>query len=119
MVSVPITAWWETGHKLKQHNAAILQAKETQVEFNEQMQLQAIQVADKMMETLAIVRQQQKSYSIAQENYRITMLNYQAGYATIADLLEAHTTLYQASNALTDALLSARIAQRSFEAFSD
>ncbi|MGN0032291.1 MAG: efflux RND transporter permease subunit [Candidatus Limimorpha sp.] len=119
MVKVPITAWWETGHKLQQHNAAIRQAEEQQAELNEQMQLQTMQAADQMMEKMALVRQQQKSYSIAEENYRITMLNYQAGYATITDLLEAHTTLFQMSNALTDAQLSARIAQRTYEALGE
>ena len=119
MVQVPLTAWWETGHKLKEHDIAIRQAQEQQTDLNEKMLLQTQQAFDRWTEKSALVTQQRKAYAIAEEHYRLTLLNYQAGYATISDLLEAHTTLYQTSNTLTDARLSTRLAWRQYNALTE
>ena len=117
-VTVPLTAWWETGHKIKQHNLKIKAAQEQQADMNEMMQLQTLQAYDRMNEAYALALQQEQSVRTAEENYRLTLLGYEAGTVTVSELLESHAMLMQASNAYTDALLSARIAQRTYMALT-
>ena len=76
MVQVPLAAWWETGHKLKEHDIAIRQAQEQQTDLNEKMLLQTQQAFDRWTEKSALVTQQRKAYAIAEEHYRLTLLNY-------------------------------------------
>ena len=105
-LTLPLTAWWETGHKIKQHNLKIRAAEEQQADLNEQMLLQTYQAYDQMQEAYALTCQHLQSLSTARENYRLSLLAYEEGMITIAELLESQTTLLQTSNALTDAHLS-------------
>ena len=51
---------------------------------------------------------------MAQDNYRISLMNYQSGLSTMSELLESQALLLQAENAYTDARISFRGAQRKF-----
>ena len=82
-LSVPLTGWIETSHKLKQHDIRIQEA-----------------------------RLKQESLDIAQENYRLATLNYEAGVVTIAEVLQAHALLLQAQNAITDRHTTYVVARR-------
>ena len=56
-----------------------------------------------MTEAALLVGEYEKSLTNATENYRLINANYQAGLATITDLLTAQTTQLKAQNELTDA----------------
>ena len=113
-VRIPITEWWETGHKIKEHNLKIEKAKLMQEDLMGKMALQNEQAYDQLNEALRLVVQHESALTMAQDNYRISLMNYQAGMSTMSELLESQALLLQAENAYTDARISFRGAQRKF-----
>lgn len=101
-VSVPLTQWWETSHKMKEHDWKIREAELQQKELGEKMQLQEMQAYDLMIEAASLLRSDSAALDMAEENYRLAELNYKAGMNTITDVLEANALLLQARNAITD-----------------
>ncbi|MGN0236356.1 MAG: TolC family protein, partial [Paludibacteraceae bacterium] len=106
MVKVPLTDWWQTTHKLQQHDAAIQRARLEETELNEQMVLQEQQAYDRMQEAGIEVARYESALLSAEENLRLTRLNYEAGLVSITDLLQSQSLLLQAHNDLTDARLN-------------
>jgi outer membrane protein TolC len=51
---------------------------------------------------------------MAEENYRLSELNYKAGMNTITDVLEANALLLQARNAITDRQITYITARRRY-----
>lgn len=113
-VSVPITDWWENGHKIQENNIAIQQARLQQAQLTEQLALRTQQAYDKMIEAYLLVSENQRALSIAQENYRLSEVNYRAGTSTVTDLLTAQSKLLQAENNLTDAKITYQVSSRRY-----
>ena len=112
---VPLTAWWETAHKLKEQQYAIEQAQLDADYLGAQLDLRTQQAADQLMAAQALVQLQQKAVTHAEEAYRQLQVQYQAGRATINDLLQQQTTCTQTRNDYTDALIAYRIALRRYQ----
>jgi len=113
-VSVPLTAWWETGHKLKAQSLAIEQAKLEEQDKNELLALRSEQAYDQLMEAEWMQKETNKAMEKAQENYRLSSLNYNAGLNTITDLLTAQSLLLKAQNDCTDTQISYRVRLRRY-----
>ena len=113
-VSVPLTDWWEKGHKIKEGTIALQQARLQQSQMDEMLTLRTQQAYDKMQEAYLLVNENRHAVDIAQENYRLSGVNYRAGMGTITDLLTAQTSLLQAQNNLTDALIAYRVNLRRY-----
>lgn len=101
-VTIPLTQWWETSHKIKEHNFKIQQYEIMQKDMTEKMSLQEKQAYNQMIEALALLESDKANLDMAQENYRVAELNYRAGENTITDVLEANSLMLQAQNAITD-----------------
>ena len=114
---VPLSAWWETAHKLKEQRYAIEQAQLDADYLGAQLSLRSQQAADQLMAAEALVQLQQNACLHAQEAYRQTQINYEAGRATISELLQQQTALTQAQSDLTDALIAFRLALRQYNNF--
>ena len=117
-VSIPLTHWWETSHKLKEHNIAIREAELMQKDLTEKMSLQVKQAYNQMVEAEALMQSDKAALDMAQENYRLAELNYRAGMNTITDVLEAHALLLQAKNAITDRQITYLTARRRYHDLS-
>jgi len=113
-VNVPLTAWWETGHKLREKQYALEQARIDAEFLGTQLDLRTTQAYDQMNDAAAMVRIQQQTVAHAQESYDHTEANYQAGRATVADWLQAQMTLTQAQAELTDAQIAYRVRCRRY-----
>jgi len=113
-LTIPLTGWGETSHKLKQHNWQIEQAEMMLKDLRGKMDLQNRQVLDRLTESVKLLDQHRASRDLAQENYRVAMMNYQAGVGTMTELMDAEALLLQAENAYTDARISYRTARRRF-----
>jgi outer membrane protein TolC len=113
-VSVPLTQWWETSHKMKEHDWKIREAELQQKELGEKMQLQEMQAYNLMIEAEALLRSDSAALDMAEENYRLAELNYKAGMNTITDVLEANALLLQARNAITDRQITYITARRKY-----
>ena len=118
-VSIPLTQWWETSHKLKEHNIAIREAELMQKDLTEKMGLQVKQAYNQMVEAEALMQSDKAALDMAQENYRLAELNYRAGMNTITDVLEAHALLLQAKNAITDRQITYLTARRRYHDLSE
>lgn len=113
-VRIPLTQWWETGHKIKEHNLRIEKAQMMQADLMGKMALQNEQVYNQLNEAVRLVMQHESGLKMAEDNYRISMMNYEAGLTTMSELLESQALLLQAENAYTDARISLKGAQRKF-----
>lgn len=113
-VSVPITTWWENGHKIREKNIALQQARLRQEQTGELLAMRTQQAYDKMVETYLLVGENRRAAKIARENYRLSGVNYRAGTNTISDLLTAQAALLRAQNDLTDALIAYRVSARRY-----
>ena len=113
-VSVPLTDWWKIGHKIREDNIAVEQARLEEQHTNELLGLRTQQAYDKTVEAYSLVSENRHALDIARENYRLSGVNYRAGMGTITDLLTAKTTLLQAENNLTDAIISYRVNLRRY-----
>lgn len=113
-VSVPITKWWETSHKIKEHNLKIEQYEIMQRDLTEKMSLQEKQAYNQMIEAEALMQSDEAALEMAQENYRVAELNYRAGINTVTDVLEANSLMLQAQNAITDRHITYVTARRRY-----
>lgn len=114
-VTVPLSAWWETGYKIKQQDRQLEQARLQQEYNNELLYMRTQQAYNQMKEASLLIIEHEKALQIATQHFQLTQANYQAGMTTITQLLEAQTTLFQTQNNLTDAYISYRIAQRKYQ----
>ncbi|MBR1809103.1 MAG: TolC family protein [Paludibacteraceae bacterium] len=114
-VQVPITYWWETGHKIKEKNLQTEQAENNRQYLNEQMELQSLQAEQEVLLAEKKIEIAEKVVTNASENLRVARVNYEAGLEPLSELLEARTVLMKAENDLTDARLQLRLAQRKAE----
>ena len=111
-LSIPITGWLETHHKLQQHDVAIDQARMMQDHYSQMMSLEEEKAYSDMMDAWSMLLADSAALALASENYRLSTLNYQAGNATLSDVLQAHALLLQAQNALTDHRTSFIVSRR-------
>ena len=117
-LTIPLTGWGETAHKLHQHDLQIQQAQLMQSNLREKLELQNRQTYDQLVESVKLLEQHKSSRDLAQENYRVALMNYEAGVGTLTELLESEALLMQASNAYTDARISYRTAVRKFQEYN-
>ena len=113
--AIPISQWWETWHKIKEHDISIRQAEIVRNDLNEKMELQEQQAYNQMIEAWALIASDKKAVEMANENYRLAELNYKAGMNTMTDVLEANALLLQAQNSLTDRQISFATAKRRYQ----
>ena len=117
-LSIPLTAWGETAHKIKQHNLRIQQAQMMLDNYREKLDLQNRQVYDQLTESVKLMDEHRSGRDLANENYRVSYMNYKAGVGTMTELLEAEMLLLMAENAYTDACMSYRVAARKFKEYN-
>ena len=101
-LKIPVTAWWETSHKIQEHNVKIEQATIMQDNYTKMMSLEEEKTYSDMMDAWMLMKSDSAALEVARENYRLAQLNYSAGNMTISDVLQAHALLLQAGNAITD-----------------
>lgn len=109
-LNVPVFDWGTRSSKVRQ---AILKREQTNVELtatqrtllrNLQGAYQEAQTAREQVDSL------RRSVDLASESLRLNGLRYQAGEATILELVDAQTTLTQARNAYDDGQVRYRLA---------
>ena len=113
-VAIPITEWWETGHKMQEQEIALQQARLQQEQMTQMLALRNQQAYDQMQEAYLLVKEHERACRTAEENYRLMSVNYRAGMATITEFLSAQTTLMQSRNQLTDARIAFRVNTRKY-----
>ena len=111
-LQVPLTVWWENAHKIHQHNIAIEEAQIMRDNYTNLMSLEEEKAYSDMMDAYMLMKSDSSALEVAQENYRLANLNYEAGNATLSEVLQAHALLLQAENAITDRRTTYVVARR-------
>lgn len=101
-LSIPLTNWWETSYKLRQHDIRIEEASIRQDNLTKMMSIEEEKAYSDMVDAYMLLRSDSAALDIAIENYRLAELNYKAGMVTLSEVLQAHALLLQAQNAITD-----------------
>ncbi len=113
-LQVPLTGWWETGHKLREKNYALQQAQLDAEYLGQQLDLRTQQAYDQVTEAQALLLLQEKMKQHAEDAYTQTLVNYEAGRATIIELLQAQMNKTQAQTDLSDAQIAYKIHLRHY-----
>lgn len=108
-MSMPLTGWWETSHKLREKKMALQQVQLQQEHMSAMLNMRTEQAYNQMQEAELLIQEYQTAVDISANNYRLSQASYQAGQATITELLESHTGLLKAQNDLTDAYIAYRV----------
>ncbi len=108
-LQVPLTGWWETSHKLKQHDILIQKAKNERADLMQKMYLETLQASNNVDEAHNQYKLMELALQDAEANLRDVKADYDAGLVPISDLLEAQTLLLQTQNQRTDALIDLKI----------
>jgi outer membrane protein TolC len=109
-LEIPIWSWGATQSKVKQAELSRDRAKvelsftQRQYAANLQSFYQEAATSRAQLELL------QKSFDLASESLRLTTLRYQAGEATVLEVVDAQNTLIQAHDAYDDAQARYRVA---------
>ena len=111
-LSVPLTGWWETSYKIREHNLRIEEARTMQEDYGKKLSLEEEKAYSDMIDAAMLIRSDSAALDLARENYRLAGLNYSAGAITLNDVLQAQTLLLQAQNALTDRRIAYLTARR-------
>lgn len=109
-LTIPVWDWGGIRSRVKQ---AELRQKQTETELTlAQRQLQAniASFYNEAQTAQAQVASLRSSADLSSESLRLTVLRYQAGEATVLEVVDAQTTLIQARNAVDDGLARYRIA---------
>jgi outer membrane protein TolC len=108
-LQVPLTGWWETSHKLKQHDILIQKAKNERADLMRKMYLETLQAFDNVVEAHNQYKLMELALQDTEANLRDVKADYDAGLVPVSDLLEAQTLLLQTQNQRTDALIDLKI----------
>lgn len=111
-LNVPLTDWWGTAHKMKEHNIRIEQAQMAETHYGELMTLEEEKAYNDMVDACMLMRSDSAALQLARENYRLAEINFAAGVTTVSEVLQAHALLLQAENAVTDRRVSYLVARR-------
>jgi outer membrane protein len=109
-MTVPLWNWGATQSKLRQAQLRLDQAKADLTLTQRQLLANVIafyREAEMARQQLDSLR---TSLDLATESLRLTTLRYQAGDATVLEVVDAQTTLIQARNASDDGLVRYRVA---------
>ena len=111
-LNVPLTDWWGTAHKMKEHNIRIEQAQMAETHYGELMTLEEEKAYNDMVDACMLMRSDSAALQLARENYRLAEINFAAGVTTVSEVLQAHALLLQAENAVTDRRVTYLVARR-------
>ena len=111
-LKIPLSDWWNTSHKIREHNIRIEQARVEKEHYGNLMSIEEEKAYSDMVDACMLIRSDSAALRLARENYRLAEINYAAGVVTVSDVLQAHALLLQAENAVVDRRVSYLIARR-------
>lgn len=110
-LKVPIFNGFLTRSKIRQADVDIKKAKEDRRESTNSLNLAYENAKIQLRNSLNTINAQKKNAELADEIYRSTQNNYNNGLATLTDLLDTESSLTEAQNSYTQALLNYKIAE--------
>jgi outer membrane protein len=108
---VPIFNGFLTRSKIRQADVDIKKAGEDRRQATNSLNLAYENAKIQLRNNINTINSQRQNVVLAQEIYRSTQNNYNNGLASLTDLLDTETSLTQAQNSYTQALLNYKIAE--------
>ncbi len=108
---VPIFNGFLTRSKVRQADVEIRKAKEDRRETVNSLNMAYENAKIQLRNSLNTINAQRRNADLAQEIYKSTQNNYNNGLASLTDLLDTETSLTEAQNRYTEALLNYKIAE--------
>jgi outer membrane protein TolC len=102
-LQIPISAWWEASHSLKERSLKEEIAQNNCRESTELLQLQMEKAWLDFVDAYKQVQLSDEARAQAEENVRVSRDGYANGIVTTSDVLEAQAMLQQACDQWTDA----------------
>nr|WP_294896189.1 TolC family protein [uncultured Pedobacter sp.] len=110
-LKVPIFNGFSTRSKVRQADVNLKKFSEDKSETVNSLNLAFENAKIEMKNSLSTIIAQRKNKQLAEEIYKSTQNNYNNGLANLTDLLNTETSLTQAQNSYTQALLNYKIAE--------
>jgi len=111
---VPIFSGFAIRSRVRQADVAIQKAKEDRRDAANGLNLAYENAKIQLNNSLNTIQAQKKNVQLAEEIYKSTQNNYNNELASLTDLLDTESSLTQAQNSYTQALLNYRIAEIQF-----
>jgi len=108
---VPIFNGFLTRSKIRQADVEIKKAKEDRRETTNSLNLAYENAKIQLRNSITTINAQKKNAELAAEIYKSTQNNYNNGLASLTDLLDTESSLTEAQNSYTQALLNYKIAE--------
>lgn len=107
--TVPLTAWWETGHNIKKQNLKIQIAQNNLDNYNELLQLQLQKTWNEVEDAFNLIKIKKEAVEEAEENLASVKNYYDAGMVSLSELLEAQTVLQQSHDQYTEQCITYKV----------
>lgn len=117
-ITVPISQWGETSHKLKEQKLKQQEAANSRRDLTEKMALQTQQAWNELQESYHQTLLADKAVETARDNMTVCHHNYMAGLISICELLEAQVLYRQAVDQSNDYRIAYRVALTKYRQFT-
>lgn len=114
-VSVPISDWWGGSHAVRRKRLAEQNAREQLVDSSEKLRIRMQKDGDDVDDAYKQLALAKKGMEQSEENLRLNRNYYQAGTATISDLLTAQQLFQQMRDDYVDAFTTLRLKMTEYE----
>lgn len=113
-VSIPISGWWSGSHELKRHKLQVQNAENERTDNGQLLVIRMRKAWNDMTDAYKQVGIALESIAQSKENLRLNTDYYQAGIATISDLLDAQTLYRQSRDKYVESYTKYEVKKREY-----
>ena len=113
-VSVPISSWWGGSHDMKRQKIQIVSSLNDKQDKSELLMVKMRKAWNDMNDAFKQVDIAKESIAQSEENLRLNTDYYQAGTATISDLLDAQTLYQQSRDKYVESVTNYEVKKREY-----
>ena len=113
-VSVPISSWWGGSHEMKRQKIQIASSLNDKQDKSELLMVKMRKAWNDMNDAFKQVDIAKESIAQSEENLRLNTDYYQAGTATISDLLDAQTLYQQSRDKYVESITNYEVKKREY-----
>ena len=113
-VSVPISSWWGGSHDMKRQKIQVANSLNEKQDKSELLMVKMRKAWNDMNDAFKQVDIAKESIAQSEENLRLNTDYYQAGTATISDLLDAQTLYQQSRDKYVESITNYEVKKREY-----
>ncbi len=113
-VSVPVSSWWGGSHNMKRQKIQVINAENDKRNQSEMLVIRMRKAWNDMNDAYRQILIAQESIVQSEENLRLNTDYYEAGTASISDLLDAQTLFQQSRDKYVESLADYEVKKREY-----